>query len=54
MPEVVAAEVPEVPKTVAQEIEEENMWTLLIGMASIIDVLTWIVFGWFVYVPTNS
>jgi len=52
--EAEAVEVPAVPKTVAEEMVEEDFWVLLIGLDSIFCTLWWLIFGWFVYIETNA
>ena len=54
--ETVAAEVeePAAPKTVAEEMREEAFWTLMVGIDSIWCTLMWFLFGWFVYIKTNT
>lgn len=44
----------EVPQTVAEEMAEEDFWVLMIGGDSIICTLWWFIWGWFVYIETNS
>jgi len=30
------------------------MWTLLIGIVSIMDTLWWLLWGWFIYIQTST
>ena len=33
---------------------EEAFWTLMVGIDSIWCTLMWFLFGWFVYIKTNT
>jgi len=50
----VVVEKKEAGKTLAEQKEEEDFWILMIGITSVVDVVWWIVFGWFVYIPNST
>lgn len=52
------AEVAEAAAPVAQsleeQMEEEDMWVILIGVSTCLDVLWWFLWGWFIYIETTA
>lgn len=41
-------------QTLEEMKKEEDLWALLIGISAFVDVLWWFLWGWFIYVKTNS
>lgn len=44
----------EIPKTLEEQMEEEEMYVLLIGISACLDTLWWLLWGWFIYIETNT
>merc|ERR1711943_46126 len=38
---------------VAAQMEEEELYVLLIGISSCLNILWWFLWGWFIYIETN-